>query len=58
MSKQLFVKTTDKYTSDKLIESGLTLLSFDGKIWTFVNDVNKKYVFDDKKLVYSDKLCF
>ena len=58
MSKQLFVKTTDEYTANLLIEQGFTLLSSDGKVWTFVNDVNKKHVFDDKKIIYTDKLCF
>lgn len=58
MSKQLFVKTTDEYTANLLIKQNFTLLSFDGKVWTFVNDVNKKHVFDDKKLIYTDKLCF
>lgn len=58
MSKQLFIKTTDEYTANLFIEQGFTLLSSDGKVWTFVNNVNKKQVFDNKKVILTDKLCF
>lgn len=58
MNKQLFIKVQDKETSDKLLEEGFVLASFDGKTWTFVNDINKSMNFDNKKMIYSDKLCF
>ena len=58
MDKQLFIKVQDKETSDKLLENGFVLASFDGTTWTFLNDKNKKMNFDNKKIIYSDKLCF
>jgi hypothetical protein len=58
MDKQLFIKVQDKETSEKLLSEGFLLASFDGTTWTFVNDAKKKITFDNKKMVYSDKLCF
>lgn len=57
MCKKLFIKTQDEDTA-KQLQVYLELLSFDGKTWTFANDKNKSMNFDNKKIIYSDKLCF
>ena len=58
MDKQLFIKTTCKDTYELLVKENFTLLSFDGKVWTFLNDKGKAMNFNSKEIVYSDKLCF
>lgn len=56
MSKNIFIKTKDEETKNKLIELGFILHSKDGEIYTFLN--NKTLSFDDKKLkiTYSNML--
>ena len=58
MEKQFFIKTTHKETYEKLLGENFTLVSFDGTVWTFLNDKSKTMNFDSKKIIYSDKLCF
>ena len=58
MEKQLFIKTTDASTYELLLKEGFKLVSFDGTAWTFINDKSKSMNFDNKKIIYSDKLCF
>lgn len=58
MDKQFFIKTTHRETFEKLKDEGFTLISFDGTVWTFLNDKSKRMSFDNKEIIYSDKLCF
>ena len=58
MDKQLFVKTTDASTYELLLSEGFKLVSFDGTVWTFLNDKSKSMNFNNKNMIYSDKLCF
>lgn len=58
MDKQLFIKTTHRETFEKLQDEGFTLISFDGTVWTFMNDKSKTMNFSNKEIIYSDKLCF
>ena len=58
MEKQFFIKTTHAETAEKLKEENFTLVSFDGTIWTFLNDKGKSMNFNNKEIIYSDKLCF
>ena len=45
MDKQLFVKTTDASTYELLLSEGFKLVSFDGTVWTFLNDKSKSISF-------------
>lgn len=50
-----FIKTTDLETKEKLEKQGLKLISFDGKVATFLND--SKINFDvNENIVLSNKL--
>lgn len=53
-----FIKTTDKYTADKLIAHGFKLVSQIGNLYTFLNDTSKLNfdAIDKKQIVYDDKL--
>ncbi len=58
--KQIFIKTTDKSTAEKLISEGVKLISQDGQIYTFLNDVPENFRFeavDKKYIAYSNVLC-
>ena len=58
--KQNFIKTTDKSTAEKLISKGVKLISQDGQIYTFLNDVPENFRFeavDKKHIAYSNVLC-
>lgn len=58
--KQIFIKTTDKSTAEKLISEGVKLISQDGQIYTFLNDVPENFRFeavDKKHIAYSNVLC-
>ena len=57
--KQNFIKTTDKYTADKLISEGFQLVSQINGIYTFLNQVPQNFSFDEtdkKKVVYTNIL--
>lgn len=57
-NKALFIKTTDEETYKALKAEGFQLVDSANGAWTFVNDVEKPLVFDNKKIAYSNKLCF
>ena len=57
--KQNFIKTTDKETADKLISEGFQLVSQDGSIYTFLNQIPTNFSFDGidiKKMTYTNML--
>ena len=55
--KQLFIKTRDKGTADKLKELGFKVISESGGMWTFLNDSAIRFDADgNKKAVYSDRI--
>ena len=57
-NKAMFIKTKDKETSEKLGKESFQLVDYTNGIWTFINKQDTPLTFDDKKIVYSDKLCF
>jgi hypothetical protein len=57
-NKALFIKTTDAETSKALQAEGFQLVDSANGIWTFINDIEKPLMFDNKKMAYSNKLCF
>lgn len=57
-NKAWFLKTQDAYTAQRLIEDGLELVDEANGVWTFVNNPNRTLNFDNKKVVYSNKLVF
>ncbi len=57
--KQNFIKTTDESTAKKLISEGFKLVSQDGQVYTFLNDVSGISHFesiDKKHIAYSNVL--
>lgn len=55
-----FIKTTDKETVDKLLAEGFQLVSNQGGVYTFLNQVdnlNFKNI-DVKKIVYTNIMTF
>ena len=57
--KQIFIKTTDKPTADKLISEGFKLVSQIGQVYTFLNDTSENLHFntvDKKHIAYSNVL--
>lgn len=57
--KQNFIKTTDKSTAEKMISEGFKLVSQNGQVYTFLNDMPESFHFDiaDKKhIAYSNVL--
>ena len=55
--KNLFIKTKDKGTADKLKALGFKLISEDSGTWTFLNDANIRFNADEHKAaVYSDRI--
>lgn len=57
--KQNFIKTTDKPTAEKLLAEGFTLVSQDGQVYTFLNDMSEGFHFDsvdNKHIAYSNVL--
>ena len=57
--KQNFITTTDKETSDKLISAGFQLVSQNGNVYTFLNQLPKNFSFDEvdkKKMAYTNIL--
>ena len=57
-NKSWFAKTQDENIANELIESGYQLVDCTNGTWTFINKPDYKLTFDNKKIVYSDKLCF
>ena len=54
-----FIKTTDTETANKLIALGFKLLSHIGSVYTFLNEVPQKLMFesvDKTKIVYDNTL--
>lgn len=55
--KQLFIKTRDKETAEKLKELGFKIINESGGMWTFLNDASIRFSADDNKnAVYSDRI--
>ena len=57
--KQNFIKTTDKFTAEKMISEGFKLISQVGQVYTFLNDIPENFHFDgiDKKhIAYSNMI--
>jgi hypothetical protein len=57
--KQNFITTTDKETADKLISFGFQLVSQNGNVYTFLNQLPKNFSFDEvdkKKMTYTNML--
>ena len=57
--KQNFIKTTDKETADKLISVGFKLVSQNGNVYTFLNQLPKNFNFDEvdrTKMAYTNTL--
>lgn len=55
--KQLFIKTRDKETAEKLKGLGFKIINESGGMWTFLNDASIRFSADDNKnAVYSDRI--
>lgn len=57
--KQNFIKTTDKPTAEKMIAEGFKLVSQNGQVYTFLNDVPEGFHFDNinkNNIAYSNVL--
>lgn len=57
--KQNFIKTTDKLTAEKMIAEGFKLVSQNGQVYTFLNDMPESFHFgsvDEKHIAYSNVL--
>ena len=55
--KQLFIKTRDKETADKLKNLGFKVINESGGMWTFLNDAHIRFnAYDNKNAVYSDRI--
>lgn len=55
--KKKFITTNDKETADKLINEGFQLVSHNGNVYTFLNQLPKNFSFDivDKtKMAYTN----
>lgn len=56
--KALFIRTTDNETYEALKAEGFQLVDSANGIWTFLNDVEKPLVFDNRRITYSNILHF
>lgn len=56
-NKANFIKTQDKETAEQLKIAGLELINYSDNTWTFINDPNCKFTFDNKTFTYSNVLC-
>ena len=57
--KQNFITTTDKETADKLMVAGFQLVSQNGNVYTFLNQLPKNFSFDEidkKRMAYTNIL--
>lgn len=53
--KQNFIMTTDKYTADKFIAAGFTMLRNSGGIYVFLNTLPNNFTFSS---IDKTKFCF
>lgn len=51
-----FIKCTDKETTEKLIKLGFRVINKSGNVTTFLNDASKPVTFDEKKVVFTNKV--
>ena len=51
-----FIKCTDKETTEKLIKLGFRVINKSGNVTTFLNDTSKPVTFDEKKVVFTNKV--
>ena len=56
MEKKNFIKVSDEETKKQLLDLGYKLLSEDGGIATFLNDLSKPQSFSCRKMVYTNKI--
>ena len=56
--KAWFVKTKDLDTAEGLKKSGFELVDYVNGTWTFINNPERSLTFENKKITYSNKLCF
>ena len=55
--EELFIKTKDEETKDKLVKCGFELIDFSGGVYTFLNSSTMNFEkHDDEKIVYSNIL--
>ena len=57
-NKSMFIKTKDEETSEALKAEGFRLIDYTSVTWTFLYEENRPMAFDDKKIIFSNKLCF
>ena len=57
-NKSWFAKTQDETIAKELIAAGFQLVDCANGTWTFMNKPDCLLTFDNKKIIYSDKLCF
>ena len=53
----MFIKTQDINTCEELKRAGFDLIDYTDNTWTFMNKPDCTLVFEDNKIVYSNKLC-
>jgi hypothetical protein len=56
MNKVNFIKVSDAETIEKMKSEGFQIIEETNGVVTFLNDTSKKVDFDDKKVVYTNKL--
>lgn len=56
--KAWFVKTQDEHVAKELMDFGFVLVDESNGTWTFANLQDSPMTFDDKKVTYSNMLCF
>lgn len=52
-----FVKTQDEGVANELRAQGFQELSKEDKYFVFINESKKVKTFDEKKVIYTDKIC-
>lgn len=59
-TKQIFIKTSDEETKNKLESAEFELIDFSDGIWTFLNEPKKSVCFNEDnildKVVFTNKL--
>jgi len=56
-NQAMFIKTQDINTCEELKRAGFDLIDYTDNTWTFMNKPDCTLVFEDNKIVYSNKLC-
>lgn len=56
MEKRNFIKVSDNDTKQQLLDLGYKLLSEEGGIATFLNDLSRPQSFSCGKVVYTNKM--